>query len=131
MNNQKKLGAISFLPLLVFLLLYVGCGVTFTVLGYESPFSYFPRHVALLAGIGVVNSGVFQALGQGIYSLLVSLIRQLVVLIPCAYAIGRLTGDVTMVWYAFVVAEVVSLALSVFFFIRVHRRVIRTLRPAD
>ena len=36
-----------------------------------------------------------------------------------------------MVWYAFVVAEVVSLALSVFFFIRVHRRVIRTLRPAD
>ena len=61
MNNQKKLGAISFLPLLVFLLLYVGCGVTFTVLGYESPFSYFPRHVALLAGIGVamlINRGM-------------------------------------------------------------------------
>ena len=61
MNNQKKLGAISFLPLLVFLLPYVGCGVTFTVLGYESPFSYFPRHVALLAGIGVamlINRGM-------------------------------------------------------------------------
>ena len=58
-------------------------------------------------------------------------VLSLVVLIPCAYAIGRLTGDVTMVWYAFVVAEVVSLALSVFFFVRVHRRVIRTLRPAD
>ena len=53
MNDHKKLGAISFLPLLTFLLLYVGCGVAFTVSGRQDPFSYFPRHVALLAGIAV------------------------------------------------------------------------------
>ncbi|MCI9579291.1 MAG: Na+/H+ antiporter NhaC family protein [Oscillibacter sp.] len=51
MENQKKLGPIAFLPLIVFLLLYVGCGITFTLMGVESPFGQFPRHVALLAGI--------------------------------------------------------------------------------
>ena len=53
MEQEKRYGALSFLPLLVFLALYVGCGITFTLLGYEDPFSFFPRHVALLAGIGV------------------------------------------------------------------------------
>ena len=53
MENQKKLGPIAFLPLIVFLALYVGCGITFTLMGAESPFGQFPRHVALLAGIAV------------------------------------------------------------------------------
>ena len=53
MENQKKLGPIAFLPLIVFLALYVGCGITFTLMGTESPFGQFPRHVALLAGIAV------------------------------------------------------------------------------
>ncbi len=53
MENQKKLGPIAFLPLIVFLLLYVGCGITFTLMGAESPFGQFPRHVALLAGVAV------------------------------------------------------------------------------
>ncbi len=53
MENQKKLGALAFLPLLVFLGLYVGCGITFTLMGAESPFGQFPRHVALLAGVAV------------------------------------------------------------------------------
>lgn len=53
MENQKKLGGSAFLPLLVFLALYVGCGITFTLMGIESPFGQFPRHVALLGGIAV------------------------------------------------------------------------------
>ena len=53
MENQKKLGPIAFLPLIVFLVLYVGCGITFTLMGAESPFGQFPRHVALLAGVAV------------------------------------------------------------------------------
>ena len=52
-NGKKSLGLISFLPLFVFLALYVGCGLVFTVMGMESPFGKFPRHVALLAGIAV------------------------------------------------------------------------------
>ncbi len=53
MENQKKLGAIAFLPLIVFLALYVGCGITFTLLGVENSFGQFPRQVALLAGVAV------------------------------------------------------------------------------
>lgn len=51
--EQKKMGAAAFLPLIVFLALYVGCGLFFTLTGAENPFGQFPRHVALLAGIAV------------------------------------------------------------------------------
>lgn len=80
-----------------------------------------------VAGFCIGVGTVFQALGYSVYSMIVSLVRQLVVLIPCAYGIGRLTGDVTMVWYAFVIAEVFSLALSGLFFKRVYQNVIRPL----
>ena len=70
---------------------------------------------------------MFQALGFSVYSMIISLIRQLVVLIPCAYLIGMLTGDVTGVWWAFVVAEVVSLTVSALYLRRVNRDVIQTL----
>ena len=53
MKENKKMGALAFLPLIVFLVLYVGSGLVFTMLGVESPFSKIPRHVALLAGIAV------------------------------------------------------------------------------
>lgn len=49
--EKKKLGAAAFLPLIVFLGSYIGCGVVFSVMGIENPFSYFPRQVALFAGI--------------------------------------------------------------------------------
>ena len=49
--ENKKLGALAFLPLIVFLGTYIGCGIVFSVMGAESPFGYFPRHVALLVGI--------------------------------------------------------------------------------
>lgn len=51
MKGKKKLGALAFLPLIIFLGLYVGCGLTFTFMGAENPFSQFPRHAALLFGI--------------------------------------------------------------------------------
>lgn len=80
-----------------------------------------------LAGFGIGAGAVFQALGFSVYSMIISLIRQLVVLIPCAYLIGMLTGDVTGVWWAFVVAEVVSLTVSALYLRRVNRNVIQTL----
>lgn len=56
-NNQntenKKYGLSAFIPLLVFLGLYIGSGLAFTILGYDNAFSQFPRHVALLIGIAV------------------------------------------------------------------------------
>lgn len=49
--EERKYGAISFLPLIIFLALYIGSGLYFTFMGAESAFSKFPRHVALLIGI--------------------------------------------------------------------------------
>ena len=80
-----------------------------------------------IAGFCIGCGAVFQALGYSIYSMIISMVRQLVVLIPCAYLIGRLTNNVTMVWWAFVVAEVFSLMLTMYFYRKVDRNVIRTL----
>ena len=80
-----------------------------------------------LAGFGIGASSVFQALGYSIYSMIISLVRQLFVLIPCAYLIGTVTGNVTMVWWAFVVAEGFSVMLSILYMRKINRCVIRTI----
>ena len=80
-----------------------------------------------VAGLCIGCGSVFQALGFSIYSMITSMVRQLAVLVPCAYLIGWLTGNVTMVWWAFVVAEVFSLMLTMYFYRKVDRNVIRTL----
>ncbi len=79
-----------------------------------------------LAAIGISLSGSFQALGTGIYSTIVSLCRQLVVLLPAAYLLS-LTGNVNTVWWAFPIAELFSLAVTLLFFIRIYRKKIRPL----
>lgn len=78
----------------------------------------------LLAGFCIVCGSVFQALGNGVYSLAVSVARQLVVLLPVAYLLS-LTGNVNYVWWAFPIAELMSLAVSVFFLIRIYNNVIK------
>lgn len=50
-REKHNLGGMAFLPLIVFLALYIGCGLTFTMMGVESPFGKMPRHVALLGGM--------------------------------------------------------------------------------
>ena len=77
-----------------------------------------------LAAVGIVLSSVFQAFGQSIYSLIVSVMRQLVVLIPTAWLLGQ-TGAVNNVWWAFLIAEVISLITSIFFFKKVYRKMIK------
>ncbi len=78
----------------------------------------------LPAGFGIVCGTAFQALGNAVYSMLVSIARQLVVLLPAAYLLS-MTGEVTNVWWAFPIAEVMSLAMTIIFLIRVNSRVIR------
>ena len=80
-----------------------------------------------VAGFCIGAGTVFQALGYSVYSMINSLVRQLIVLIPTAFVIGKITGDVTMIWYAFVIAEAFSLALSAIFFRKIYRNVIRPL----
>lgn len=78
----------------------------------------------LLAGFCIICGTMFQALGNGVYSMIVSIARQLVVLLPMAYLLS-LTGNVTYVWLAFPIAELMSLALSVFFLVRIYNKVIK------
>ncbi len=79
-----------------------------------------------LAAVGIVLSSVFQAFGKSIYSMFVSLGRQLIVLIPAAWLLAG-TGNVNNVWWCFFIAETVSLLLSVIFYRRIKRTVIETM----
>lgn len=79
-----------------------------------------------LAAIGIVLSSVFQAFAQSIYSLIISVMRQLVVLIPAAWLLAQ-TGNVNNVWWSFFVAEIISLLASIFFFKKVYNSTIRPL----
>ncbi len=77
-----------------------------------------------VAAICIALGASFQALGNGMYSTITSLCRQLVVLLPAAYLLS-LTGDVNMVWWAFPIAELVSLMATTFFFVRIYRQKIK------
>lgn len=81
----------------------------------------------IFAALGIVSSTLFQAVGRGTYSLIVSLMRQLVVLVPAAWLLSRIFGEVSAVWWAFPFAETVSLLASVFFFMRLYAREIKAL----
>lgn len=80
----------------------------------------------VFAGYCVVTSATFQALGEGIQSMIVSIVRQLVVLLPAAWLLAKL-GDVNLVWYAFPIAELASLTLCTVFLVRTYRKLIRPL----
>ena len=75
----------------------------------------------LLAGFGIVSSSMFQALGHGVLSLAISLVRQLVVLLPAAWLLS-LSGRLELVWWAFPLAELASVTMCVFFHRYVYRR---------
>jgi Na+-driven multidrug efflux pump len=80
-----------------------------------------------IAAIGITLGSVFQAFSRSYYSMIISLARQLIVLIPAAWLLARVTGDVNMVWWSFLIAEIVSCALSVAFFRKVYREVVEPL----
>ena len=80
----------------------------------------------LLAGFGIVSSSTFQALGHGMLSLVISLVRQLVVLLPAAWLLS-LSGSLEAVWWSFPIAELFSCALCILFLRYVYRREIAPL----
>ena len=77
----------------------------------------------MLAGVAVILGSVFQALGNGMFSLYVSVCRQLVVLLPVAYLLS-LSGNLMLVWLAFPIAELVSLIMSLIFMARINKKII-------
>ena len=80
----------------------------------------------LIAWFCIIAGSVFQALGNGVYSLVVSVARQLVVLLPAAFILARL-GGLHAVWWAFPIAELMSFCASTLFMIMINRKVISTI----
>ena len=80
------------------------------------------------AAVGIIAGSIFQAFSRSIYSLIISLARQLVVLLPTAWLLAQ-TGNVVYVWWAFPIAEGFSLILSIIFFRKVYREVVVPLAP--
>lgn len=80
------------------------------------------------AAIGITFSSAFQAIGKGVYSLMMSVCRQLLVILPAAWVLGKIWG-LNAVWFSFLIAEIVSLILAIFMYRRVYRMEIRDLKP--
>ena len=79
------------------------------------------------AAIAIPLGSVFQSLGSAVYSMVVSIARQVVVLLPVAFLFS-LSRNIDLVWLCFPVAELVSVALSVYFYIRIYNKKIRVIQ---
>ena len=79
-----------------------------------------------IAACCVILSASFQALGDGMSSAIVSISRQLVVLLPSAYLLS-LSGDVNLVWWSFPISEIMSALMTAILFTRQYRRKVRPL----
>ena len=81
-----------------------------------------------MAAIGIILSNVYQAVGKGMYSLIMSLCRQLLVLIPAAWIIAKVTGDVNAVWWAFPVSEAISCVICLFLYRHLNKTLLSQLK---
>lgn len=80
------------------------------------------------AGYAIMRGAAFQALGKSVYSMNISLVRQLVIIIPCAYIFAKI-GGVNMVWWAFPVAEIAGMSMSIMYTKRIRRDILSKMTP--
>lgn len=97
-----------------------------TMLGIGIPALRIISISFIVAGYCIVCGSVYQALGNGVYSLTVSVARQLFVLLPVAYLLSKL-NNVNYVWFAFPIAEIVSLVMSTIFLVKIYKKIISRL----
>lgn len=76
-----------------------------------------------LAGYAIMRGSIFQALGKSVYSMNISLVRQLGILLPAVYLLSRL-GNVNLIWLAFPLAEVVGFSMSIRYFGKIKREIL-------
>lgn len=74
----------------------------------------------LFAGYCIIIGSVFQALGNGVYSLIISLARQLFAILPAAFILAKVFG-LNAVWWSFPIAEIVSLVITTIFLKKIYR----------
>jgi len=80
----------------------------------------------LAAGACIIIGSTFQALGKGVYSMCVSISRQLVVLVPVAWLLSK-TGNLNAVWWAFPIAEIMGATVTALFFLHLNKTIIKPL----
>lgn len=141
-NRKRMMATLRYAMMAGFCFLTVGCLVMrfaahgllgmFEPEGYNTASFYAVGEKALatislhlpIASFCIVIGSVFQALGKGVNSMIVSAARQLLVLIPAAYLLAQ-TGKITAVWWAFPIAEVMSIIVSVTLFVMLYKKLIK------
>ena len=83
----------------------------------------------LIAWFCIIAGTVFQALGKAVFSMIVSIMRQLFVLVPAAYILASI-GGLHAVWWSFPIAEIISLIVSVTFLVVINRTIIQKIPEA-
>lgn len=76
-----------------------------------------------IAGVCIICGTLFQALGNAVYSMINSICRQIVVLLPAAYLLAQL-GNVNYVWWSFPIAEIMSLLMTCIFLVKINKDII-------
>lgn len=76
----------------------------------------------LFAGVGIIGSTVFQAIGNPVHSLIMSVLRQLVIILPAAFLLSFL-GNVDYVWWSYPIAEVVSFVLCLILLVKTLKKI--------
>jgi putative MATE family efflux protein len=80
----------------------------------------------VFAGFSIALSGLFQGVGDGVYSMIISVTRQIVILLPSAWILSKV-GGIHAIWYSFLIAELCSLMLTLFFFRKEYRKKVKPL----
>ncbi|MDO4541712.1 MAG: MATE family efflux transporter [Bacillota bacterium] len=122
--GMMLIGLICFIVFSKYLLLIFNASDTMLAIGIPA-LRIIATHFAF-AGFCIIATSVFQALGNGVISLVISVCRQLVVLLPVAFLLSKIIG-INGVWWAFPIAEVVSLALCSIFLRRIYKKKIQVL----
>lgn len=143
-NKEKMLKAMKYSLMIVFVMMLIGTGLFLIIpkqlLAIFAESDETAKQLALvgvpclriiclsflIAAFCIVIMSMFQALGNGMYSMLCSIVRQLIVLLPIAYLFS-LTNKLNIVWFSFLIAEIVALTLSIFLFIKMYRAKIKPL----
>ena len=115
-------GTVLFLSIPQVMLSFFEASDTMTGMGITA-FRIISVHFPI-AAFCIVTGTLFQALGKSMYSMVVSIMRQLIALVPAALILASF-GDVDLVWWAFPIAEIMSAATTIFYFLRIHKKIIQ------
>gem|GEM_PF-3717553 len=81
----------------------------------------------VVAAFSIITISVFQALGNGFYSMIVSICRQLVILLPVALFMGLVLKNIDLVWLSYPIAEIASASMCAIFLARIYKKNLKEL----